>query len=32
MTGNKTWSTNDIVRFNFMNSKKGVFDPYRSFI
>lgn len=32
MTSNKQWVNNDIVRFNFMNLGKGVFDPYRSYI
>lgn len=32
MSSNKQWSNNDIVRFNFMNMGKGVFDPYRSHI
>ena len=32
LTGNKTWANNDIIRWNFMNSKRGTFDPYRSFI
>ncbi len=32
MSSNKQWSPNDIVRFNFMNLGKGVFDPYRSYI
>ena len=30
MSSNKQWANNDIVRFNFMNLGKGVFDPYRS--
>lgn len=32
MSSNKQWANNDIVRFNFMNMGKGVFDPYRSYI
>lgn len=32
MSSNKQWANNDIVRFNFMNLGKGVFDPYRSYI
>lgn len=32
MTSNKQWVNNDIVRFNFMNLGKGVFDPYKSYI
>lgn len=32
MTSNKQWVNTDIVRFNFMNMGKGVFDPYRSYI
>lgn len=32
LTNNKNWSTNDIIRFNFMNMGKGVFDPYKSYI
>ncbi len=32
MSSNKQWANNDIVRFNFMNMGKGVFDTYRSYI
>lgn len=32
MSSNKQWVNNDIVRFNFMNLGKGVFDPYRSYL
>lgn len=32
MSSNKQWANNDIVRFNFMNMGKGVFDPYKSYI
>lgn len=32
MSSNKQWSHNDIVRFLFMNTGKGVFDPIRSYI
>jgi hypothetical protein len=32
MSSNKQWANNDIIRFNFMNMGKGVFDPYKSYI
>lgn len=32
MSSNKQWANNDIVRFNFMNLGRGVFDCFRSYI